>query len=587
LQSEWSWQLQHESKARRLWLEEGDASKYWSVTDKPNIREFFSLAKAKQALRSESKCLGEKKKTCYTGADYDVDLDKAHWSFNFPTWHEVDPWIKLQLRLKSDWPRFIVKVTKDKVEKSGVTEIDGQVQSKGWREGFDSVLPSESGMEKMLQHVATYVKNNPSNNPLMGAETVLETAVPDGWEVYQSEGGAYCESDMQTAVMSDAHSYEKRTSSSFGIPETSGTWMGSGFSFGLSYEKKELLKTKGSSSRKMVAASSECGTYFAKIKDLANNPPPTEPAFQSLVNKAKTKQDYHLIFDLYGLHFPTELVFGARYGTTQYITSSSFMAYQHSEESLSLEFGVQVSVPTKVPGVDIQATEDASIGYSASEANKEMTSKYFNERRTFSVGKRLPAGGVDEWKRDVRAEPMPIKFSLVPMCKHPVFAADCQTCEAAWDSYCEEHLQNMHEDLQCGESEKGECIWDIDCEDQSYRCEFNMCVQKPECVVTLFDADGFGGSSQDFNHYWSEEKPVHIEEFNALDWKNRARSMIVSGGCAKVITMSSNALDAENNFVVTNYEGNGEKKQDKIRNVNQLALYPKEWWTGEKPDWRY
>merc|ERR1719223_413711 len=115
---------------------------------------------------------------------------------------------------------------------------------------------------------------------------------------------------MKTDQVTDAHSYEKLSSSTFGIPETGATVAGNGFSFGLSYEKKETMKNSGQKSEKMFATQAECGTYYAQLVDLENHPPETEPSLAFLASKAARETVFYIIFDQYGLHFPTEMVFG-------------------------------------------------------------------------------------------------------------------------------------------------------------------------------------------------------------------------------------------------------------------------------------
>jgi len=565
------------------------ANTFFDSSMKPNMREFASLARAKQALRSETQCLGSlrESKQCPSGHDYDLNLKGTKWGSLVDShnsmyhWYETDPCTELEGKLKAEWPRFIVKVVGDKID--SLDEIDGQNQHKRWKTGFDSQIPSGAPLKNMVQHLEEHLKAHPRDKTVMEPPQPIATKVPDGWRVTRAKGEAYCEHDMKTDIIQDANSYERMTSSSLGIPKTSAAVNDNGFTFGLSYEKKHLLKTQGERQEKMASTQAECATYYAEIEDLANNPPPTDPAFKFLVDGAKTESHMWSIFDLYGLHFTDEVVFGARYGTTQYITSSSFEQYQLKHESLSLDFGVSAAVPVpNAPGVDVKYGVDTSIGYSGTDESTERIKKYFNERRTFSVGKSIPAGGLNAWKKDMEVEPMPIKFSLVPLCKHPAFKAKQALCESSEKTYCEKYLKHKHPEMSCGPTPKAECIWDIDCDTPHTRCQQGICVPLPGCDVKLFSGGNYNGESKVVPaYYYKPNQPFHVVDLNHFGWRGKAKSMIIGGGCSKVIKMSSNALDSGDNYVITNYESNAEKRHGGVRHANWLALYPKEHWAGE------
>lgn len=576
---------------RRLRAEHTD---WYSADKKPNIREFGSLAKAKQALRAETTCIGSfDGEECPSGADYNLDVRGTIWDFAKYTGFDhrfgyVDPKQEMANKLKAHWPRFVVKIQNDEV--AGIEEIDAQDQTLLWRTGFSTVFPDASARDKMVNFLKEHVKANPGSTETIGDESAVETKVPDGWKITRAKGGGFCEQDMKTDTVSDAYSYDKMTSSSFGIPKTSAYVKGNGFSFGLSYEKKEAMKQNGQKGEKMYSSQAECGTYYAELVDLENHPPETEPSLAFLAGKAKKVSDFWIIFDQYGLHFPTEMVFGARYGTSQYIKESSFQEYQSEEESLSLDFGVQAAIPTQVPGVDLQASRDVSIGYSGTESEAHSTEKYFEERRTFSIGKRLPAEGIDEWMKDISGEDMPIKFSLAPICDHPVFKAEKATCTQASGSYCKDHLRRNHPDLSCGASEKTECTWDTDCIHPHSVCnKVGMCSQKPSCLVTLYSGGNYDGDHKEIGPaFYDDHAPYQIIDLENLgyhNWKGKARSMKISGGCAKVVKMSSAALNSGDNFAKTNHKSNKETNINGISNCNYVALFPKEHFVDEDSEW--
>jgi len=561
------------SEAKYLRMPMAGDEKYFVVVDNPCVkntndwvssggnflRAFAHLAKAKQSLRYETGCKGKN--------------------------------------------RFIVKVVSGEIDSESPETVDGEDQTKGLTNDYHALIPDGGAKQAMLQKLKQYVEGNPTDTTVMTAPEPLEDRVPDGWKVTKAKGEAFCDDDFKTQTVHDANSYEKMTGMSLGIPKTKVAMKGTGGSFGLSFEKKEMLKTSGERKERMTSASIECATYYAEIDDLENNPPVTEPSFQYLVDLIKDEEDFWRIFDLYGTHFPDELVFGSRYGISQLISQSSFETYQMKETGLSLDFGVGVGVPIKgVPGARVQVNRDVSVGYGNKEEKSESVSKYFHEKKSFSVGKRMPAGGVQDWKKDMESEPMPIKFSLVPLCKHPAFkhansAEDMSTsedktaaCESAADTYCEKHLKQMHGDLTCGPTPKVECLWGIDCDKidgAEMRCTpLGTCEKLPTCDIALYDGGEFNGAKKKLDTvYWKPNELIKVIDLEPLGWKGKTSSMVISGGCAKVIKMSVNQLDAEDNFAITNYAGNDDVKQGGIKDCKYLAVYPKEYYVNGENEW--
>jgi hypothetical protein len=522
-----------------------------------NIHEFGTLSKAKQALKFETS------------------------------------------KLKSaNWPRFIVKATGAEVSEIAAGSpgiIDGQNQDRGMKEGFDAFL-SRTHKRQMMNQVDAYLKANPKTKALMDTPKTINVNVPDGWKVTRSKGHAFCEKDFKTDQVKDANSYEKLTKSSFGIPKTKLGYNEHSFNFGLSYEKQDLLKTSGQRREKMFATQGECATYYAQIEDLENNPPETEPSFKYLVDSAKAERDYWTVFDYHGLDFPDEVVFGARYGMTQSITQSSFEVYEESKETLNLDFGASTGMPIETPmdaalgggGASLLVSADVSIGYDGTEKTAESVSKYFQERKTFSIGKQI-RGSVQEWMNDTEGEPMPIKFSFVSICKHPAFKAKSAECNSARATYCEKHLKAMHGDLMCGETPKSECTWDIDCDSIGgavMRCEGGSCQQRPNCDVTLYEQPHFKGRKSKLRTlYYKSNEPFKIHDMDDYSW--RAKSISMSGGCAKLILMGRNKLEHESNKVLTHYESNSVKTFPSVTPPVYLAVYPKEYWTNADNGWLF
>lgn len=523
---------------------------------------------------------------CPSGADYNINVDgttlaqltDARMMFFGPTSYEL-PTVSTKNILRDDWPRFIVKVVNNKID--SVEEIDGQNQFRGVKEGFDSVMGDDTGRQHMLDALQAHIDANPVDGTEMEEPTSISTKVPDGWRVTKAKGKSFCEQDMKTDMISDQSKYEKLVSSSLGIPKTSAKYKGTGLTFGLSYETKDFIKLNGKEKKKMAMTQAECATYFAEIEDLEGNPPETEPAFEFLVGTASTERDMYKLFDLYGVNFPTQVVFGARYGTTQTISESSFNTYTKSEEKLSLDFGVSAAVPIKeVPGAKVMASRDYSIGYDGTEEETTSVQKYFNERKTFSVGKSIPEGGITKWMETIEGEPMPIKFDLMPLCEHPVFKGEKKgLCEEAIGSYCEDHIKRIHEDVKCEPTKTSECLWDTDCDSpHTHRCMVGKCVERPPCDVVGYSGTGFTGEMKTFGPwYHADSEPVKI--IDLTNWQGKMVSMKIGGGCGKIVAMNENRLDDSSNLVRTNYRKNDVLEVSSMDGPNWLQVYPKEYWT--------
>merc|ERR1719221_838006 len=86
----------------------------------------------------------------------------------------------------------------------------------------------------------------------------------------------------------------------------------------------------------MMESTAECLDYIAEISDLSGAPPPTSPNFQYVVDDVSSEKEWYRLFDLYGTHFPSKVVFGAKFGTSTLMTESSYSTVEQDSSSFSV-----------------------------------------------------------------------------------------------------------------------------------------------------------------------------------------------------------------------------------------------------------
>jgi len=138
-----------------------------------------------------------------------------------------------------------------------------------------------------------------------------------------------------------------------------------------------------------------------------------------------------------------------------------------------------------------QKTKTVAATETNTKRTREAVSKYFEEVKEFTVGKRMPdKGGVQAWIKDVGEEPMPIRFELESICKHPAMASKEKDCFEYSETYCSEHLQRMDESVSCTPSLEPECLFDLDCPLDHHVCNEGTCTPEPDCFVETFKDEG-------------------------------------------------------------------------------------------------
>eukprot|EP00931_Biecheleriopsis_adriatica_P110907 TRINITY_DN8521_c0_g1_i4.p1 TRINITY_DN8521_c0_g1~~TRINITY_DN8521_c0_g1_i4.p1 ORF type:complete len:2193 (+),score=386.86 TRINITY_DN8521_c0_g1_i4:133-6579(+) len=294
----------------------------------------------------------------------------------------------------------------EEIEKSGSVEIE-----KGSETSSSSSSSSSSGSG-----------SSSSSGSSSGSTPVLR--VPDGWKVSMG-ASSYCEQMFETQEVKSEFDYEAEASSSIGIGVEAGP-----VSFGFSKENTEFRSSNGKQSMAQYNSRAECIDYIMEIEDLENNPPPIKESFAKVAREARREEDFHILFDMYGLEFPTQLVFGARYGYTRFLSENGYTSVSENTQTTSVEAGVSVEVGQTVCAGACEAGVSAEYGMEDTQATAATKSVQENsqEVREVTVGKRMPdKGGIDEWVKVVGDEPMPFRFNLRSICEHPAFKPTKQT----------------------------------------------------------------------------------------------------------------------------------------------------------------
>jgi hypothetical protein len=444
---------------------------------------------------------------------------------------------------------------------------------------FKEIPGLQKGAARRLGSNATSGRRLVAGQPRSLAEAGKK--VPDGWKVTLGRS-TYCENDFSTTEISSQFDYDEENHNSFSFGGSIDF-----FSFGMSSESHHFMRKNGKESKRLVTTKAECIDYIAEIQDLANNPPPTNPSFKYVVDATESEEEFHILFDLFGLHFPTKLVFGSRYGYTRYIDQQKYKKLATEMHSTTVSFGVSYTVGVDKGHASAGVTASAELARTFKDEYKTSASltKFFEETREFWIGKRMPdKGGVAEWIKASSEEPMPIRYDLKSICDHPAFAGGKrQTCHQHASTYCTKHLDGLTE-LECTAAKKPECQWDLDCEGNHMICDQGSCMKEPGCEVTVYDDNHFRGANQKFGPYYRRQYPLGYT-FSVGGWQGRASSLLMSGGCEEVIAVSAWKCQErhKDNEVYTAKSSNDPIRAGGLKwglndNLCKLHVLPKERW---------
>merc|ERR1712129_62685 len=160
----------------------------------------------------------------------------------------------------------------------------------------------------------------------------------------------------------------------------------------------------------------------------------------SVADRVSKEDEWYRLFDMFGVHYPTKMYFGAKYGLTTYMSQGSYATVTQKSSAFSVGAEVTKKVEVnykKMSKVKASVTVGAEYGEKSSQGISKNNEQLFQEEKEYSLGKRLPAdGSVEDWIKDLDAEPMPTRYGLKSICNHPALAPKKADCEKYADSYC-------------------------------------------------------------------------------------------------------------------------------------------------------
>ena len=181
---------------------------------------------------------------------------------------------------------------------------------------------------------------------------------------------------------------------------------GWGFKFSASRGYKSTMKEIKSGESVYIVSSAKCNYYLSKV--IQNKAPSFHPAFLNWVEKLDKEADetvYFDFFDTYGTHFPSEILFGARFSYEYKMDSKTY--------DLEKTKGVNVGKSAGFSGlfkIGGGKKLDTSQQEAVHEFNKKVTTK------TIAVGAPPPSDADPiAWTTSVKENPVPSSYELLPI----------------------------------------------------------------------------------------------------------------------------------------------------------------------------
>merc|ERR1719499_770556 len=107
----------------------------------------------------------------------------------------------------------------------------------------------------------------------------------------------------------------------------------------MSHESREFQKSNTKTKKTMFVTGAECLDYIAELDE--SSPPETSSNFKSVADQVSTEDEWYRLFDMFGIHYPTKMYFGAKYGLTTYMSQSSYATV--TEKSSAFSVGAEVT----------------------------------------------------------------------------------------------------------------------------------------------------------------------------------------------------------------------------------------------------
>jgi hypothetical protein len=435
--------------------------------------------------------------------------------------------------------------------------------------------------------------------------------VPDGWTVEKGTQST-CDTEFSVTVSQSSYDYSLNNADSTSI--SAGAF---GVSVSYSDDSTSFQQQNEQSSLILTQAGAECVNYVMTLD--TSNPPKTSNTFLYTISNLDTENDtWYKFFDMYGTQYPTQIMFGARYGYSCYLSEDSYTSYSNSSDTTTVKGSASTTpAPTeKSASTDIiktQVTEKVrntfSVAVTGSDASStsenDSSSDYFSETKEFSLGSKMPRSvngtpDIQSWAEKVNAEPMPTRYDLVSICQHPALTSLKATCDQFATSYCTNYL-NKDSPEKCDVPSQPECVWDIQC--PAYNdCIDGTCVEQPWCTFSIYDNND---NKLVYGPVYYVNNETGFTFWYSKDWGNAIEHGKYSGGCAKVELFDDDYwLSTDNhcqqgnkdNLKLSNYDYDDEQSFDLQTKIDDgdyydlnhdtcgVHLTPKQDWVNRRRD---
>jgi hypothetical protein len=258
----------------------------------------------------------------------------------------------------------------------------------------------------------------------------------------------------------------------------------------VSYKQRSVDAGNELSDQRLLRTTARCSSYVAALA--FGSMPDPDPTFDTAVGALSDAESYFKLFDEYGTHFMTTVKMGSRYSVSSYIKNAKYKEMTTRLAGFGVSVGVSAGACVKLSVGKVGVKKAVKVGVDVSlvspkekQAADEFT-RNVNKQEQSSIGAPLTLEGANGWVQNTGKTPVPIKFEMEEICRHPSFesAGLLDQCESNVADYCEKHLKKKFPGVDCSPPQEKDCFGDLDCED-GHVCREYQCVAVPFCQVTL------------------------------------------------------------------------------------------------------
>jgi hypothetical protein len=321
--------------------------------------------------------------------------------------------------------------------------------AQGYNIYYGNPHASQCGVDPGFQTYAGYpVFQQVYSGQMTGDQRYM---VPDGVNAIRDFG---CALDFHSTETSKSTTYIKTlhrdVTVGFRIPFIA--------SFRASHDYSKFLMSTTSTKKRMVSSSAKCLVYDADVSTY-QKPPLTgnfKVAVQSLPSDYGTGEAFFDFLDTFGTHTLSKVKMGSRFGFSGFFGEMASMNVDRT--------GTSVSTAASIFGLYMATKNSQSTN--VIKTFKENIGDY----QEISLGvKPTEHADAEKWEEQVIQEPMPISYTLVPICdaidgwRDTEKRANCEKALRA-EEYCTKRVKGNRKDVEdCVGAEDVECIWDADC----------------------------------------------------------------------------------------------------------------------------